>query len=57
MYAFSKNPITQEIRAGKILSIKYNDCFLNEIKEEENLFIGIKVDYYVKNNYDFGILI
>lgn len=57
MYAFSKNPITQEIRAGKILSIKYNDCFLNEIKEEENLFIGIKVDYYVKNDYDFGILI
>ncbi len=53
---FAKHPITNELRMGKILSIEYNGKSVDEISENENLLIGIKVDFYAKSNYEFGIL-
>ncbi len=56
MHVFAQNPVTNEVRIGRILSIEVDRNRVTEISECDNILIGIKVDFYVKNNYKFGIL-
>lgn len=57
MVIFSKNTANEEIKVGKILSIEVNHEKRESVGKDENIPVGIKVDFKAKDNHEFGVLI
>ena len=53
---FAKNEKTQEIKCGKILSIQHQKKELISTSKEESINVGIKVTFYAKENWTYGII-
>lgn len=53
---FAQNETTQEIKYGKILSIQYQKNELVSTRKEESIDVGIKVTFYAKENWTYGII-
>ena len=53
---FAQNETTQEIKYGKILSIQYQKNELVSTRKEESIDVGIKVTFYAKEKWTYGII-
>lgn len=57
MTIFSRNANTGKMQYGKIVDIEKDRKKLTSVDENENVLIGIKVDFKAKSNCEYGILI
>lgn len=56
MLMYAKNSTNGEIRFGKIISMEHNRQKINSVDKENNLLLGIKVDFHAKKDWEYGFL-